>query len=202
MPPRTSVSKKSGENKLFEKKSACKRFNLPVPQDYVSPLKRRREARREAVSLKAERKIATAQELRAYAKQTKDRNEVVLIYGRFLWDSYHTTTQGRHIVRLHLYDAVTDDAVEDLLENYKYDGDHCFDSDKELMTATLWDEVKGCNGVPTPGDIVCISRFTGLDVFRGEACQFNTKLSGIKVEDFGQKEGSDKEKGRAHDGQD
>ncbi|ETP16766.1 hypothetical protein F441_08696 [Phytophthora nicotianae CJ01A1] len=70
------------------------------------------------------------------------------------------------------------------------------------MTATLWDEVKGCNGVPTPGDIVCISRFTGLDVFRGEACQFNTKLSGIKVEDFGQKEGSDKEKGRAHDGQD
>ncbi|ETN23936.1 hypothetical protein PPTG_00409 [Phytophthora nicotianae INRA-310] len=141
-------------------------------------------------------------ELRAYAKQTKDHNEVVLIYGRFLWDSYHTTTQGRHIVRLHLYDAVTDDAVEDLLENYKYDGDHCFDSDKELMTATLWDEVKGCNGVPTPGDIVCISRFTGLDVFRGEACQFNTKLSGIKVEAFGQKEGSDKEKGRAHDGQD
>ncbi|KAF4128338.1 hypothetical protein GN958_ATG22416 [Phytophthora infestans] len=65
--------------------------------------------------------------------------------------------------------------------NYKYEDDRHFDTDKELMTATVWDVVEESNGLSSPGDIGRIAHFTGLGVFREEACQFNTKLADVRV---------------------
>ncbi|KAF4127214.1 hypothetical protein GN958_ATG23603 [Phytophthora infestans] len=163
--------KSAAKNTRRKKTKDMKRLSLPIPNGYTSPLKKCREK----VKAMTERVIKTAQELRTYAKAFKDHNEIVVIYGLFLWGSFHTTERGRHIAHLHLYDAVADDSLANLLENYKYEDDRHFDTDKELMTATVWDVVEESNGLPSPGDIVRIAHFTGLGVFREEACQFNIK---------------------------
>ncbi|ETI45557.1 hypothetical protein F443_09910 [Phytophthora nicotianae P1569] len=58
-----------------------KRLSLPVPKGCTSSLKKRREK----VKTMAERAITTAQELRTYARASKYPNEIVVIYGLFLW---------------------------------------------------------------------------------------------------------------------
>ncbi|KAF4134239.1 hypothetical protein GN958_ATG16539 [Phytophthora infestans] len=134
-----SAAKHTGRKKSKD----MKRLSLPIPKGYTFPLKKRREK----VKTMTERVITTAQELRTYAKAF---NEIVVIYGLFLWGSFHTTERGRHIAHLHLYDAVADDSLADLLENDKYEDDCHFDTDKELMTATVWDVVEESNGLPSP----------------------------------------------------
>ncbi|KAL3660685.1 hypothetical protein V7S43_014439 [Phytophthora oleae] len=98
-------------------------------------------SKKKSTAQKPERVIATAQDLRNYTKEPKHDDEVAVIYGLFLWASYHVTKHGRDIIYLHFYDAIANDTVDDLLKTYVYDGERNFNSDKELMTATIWDEV-------------------------------------------------------------
>ncbi|KAF4133173.1 hypothetical protein GN958_ATG17636 [Phytophthora infestans] len=142
--------KGAAKNTGRKKSKDMKRLSLPIPKGYTSPLKKRRKK----VKAMTERVVTTAQELRTYAKAFKDPNEIVVIYGLFLSGVFHTTERGRHIAHLHLYDAVADDSLADLLENYKYEDDRHFDTDKELMTATVWVVVEESKGLSTPGDIL------------------------------------------------
>jgi len=52
------------------------------------------------------------------------------------------------------------------------------------MTATIWDADETSKGLPTCGQMVTVVRFTKPKLFRGECCQFTTRLQDLQCKDM------------------
>jgi len=126
---------------------------------------------------------------------------------KMLWVSDHAYKQFK-LTRLHLIDATSPEPLEDLLTvrrlvsnvwSRRYDFNLCFVDvvmqlfrdkydenrdavDSVLLTATMWDMGSDSKKLPPPGQVITISDYSGLKLFREDHCQVTVKLRDLSWE--------------------